>query len=160
MEFTEEEEVPEFIKKYIDAVHYEGYAEFIGVSREYKKDQDEYHTVIHPSRANQIKKHNTYTGDKRAIDAKPFLKELEEKYKMKALEIAKKHGYVEVEVQEPTGKVEGQTQEPGAKEPLPTAPQEPQAQLSERELKILKFRAAQQQIAEANKQRGNEIERD
>lgn len=160
MEFTEEEEVPEFVRKYIDALNYEGYADFIGISREYKKAQDEYHTVIHPSRANQVKKHNIHTGDKRKTDANPYLTELEDKYKNKALEIAKKHGYIEPETIKPEVKTQPQTKQANAPEPSPGAPQEPTAQMSDRESKIAAFKAAQQQMAEAGKQRGNEIERD
>lgn len=160
MEFTEEEEVPEFVRQYIDALNYDGYADFIGVSREYKKAQDDYHSVIHPSRANQVKKHNIYTGDKRRVDAKPYLKELEEKYKLKALDVAKKYGYVEPEKKGPEVKVQEQAKEAGAKAPSPATPQEPSSQPSEREMKIAAFKVAQQQMAEAGKQRGNEIERD
>ena len=159
MDKNDDEILPDYIQQYLDAVEYEGYPEFVGIARQHSKAIKDYDELIYPRQTFNQNIANRINQENKKFDREVAIEAINATYRLKALELAKTHGYKEAPVVESQDKNLGHEQETNAADQK-TTPQKPQAQLSERELKIQKFKIAQQQIEEIGKQRGNGIEPD
>lgn len=88
----DEENIPPFIQDYLDKMDYEGYADFVKLSRDYHKEREEY-----PGKyAQQAIYHNDFnrlTGQNRQLNYDDGLKEIETRHHQKAYNTAKQHGF-------------------------------------------------------------------
>lgn len=88
----EEENIPLFVQDYLDKMDYEGYADFVKLSRDYHKEREEY-PGKYAEQAIYLNDFNRRTGQNRQLNYDDGLKEIDIRHQQKAYDTAKQHGF-------------------------------------------------------------------
>lgn len=90
-----EENIPGFIKKYMDSLEDNGYSDFVILSREYQRSVDHYNSVQYPEQSASMRDLNESDRTNKVVDYDAGRKSIDQKFQKHALELAKKHGFKE-----------------------------------------------------------------
>lgn len=96
-----EENIPPFVQDYLDKMDYEGYGDFVKLSRDYNREKMEYPARFAQQSAN-LQRHNQIAGTAKTLNYDNGLKEIEAKFQKEAYQTAKQHGFKGRDPNEPT----------------------------------------------------------
>lgn len=98
-----EEKIPPFVQDYLDKMEYEGYPDFVNLSRKYHKEREEY-PGKHAVQSAQLNNLNRTTDNNKSLNYEDGLTRIDLNYKKEAFETAKKHGYKGPDPNQPSDK--------------------------------------------------------
>ncbi|RKR81989.1 hypothetical protein BDD43_2153 [Mucilaginibacter gracilis] len=98
-----EEKIPLFVKDYLNKMEYEGYPDFVKLSRDYFKEREDY-PGKYAEQAAHLNDHNRRTGQNRQLNYEDGLKGIDTRYKQSAYQTAKQHGYKGPDPNKPSDK--------------------------------------------------------
>lgn len=99
----DKENIPPFIQDYLDKMEYEGYPDFVKLSREYHKEREDYPGKFAEQSTNLNQGNRTF-GDKKSLNWNDGLESIDSKYKGMAYDTAKQHGFKGADPNAPTDK--------------------------------------------------------
>lgn len=88
----ETEKIPPFIQDYLNKMEYEGYADFVKLSRDFNKEREDY-PGRYATQSAHLKDFNIRTGKNHHLDYEDGLKRIDVNFKKKAYDTAIKHGF-------------------------------------------------------------------
>lgn len=99
----ETEKIPPFVQDYLDKMEYEGYADFVKLSRDFHMEREEY-PGKHATQSAYLNDFNRTTGQNKKLDYDEGLKAIDTRFKQRAYSVAKQHGYKGPDPNQPSDK--------------------------------------------------------
>ncbi|MEO6520336.1 MAG: hypothetical protein ABIN91_01555 [Mucilaginibacter sp.] len=130
---TDEEKIPPFVQDYLNKMEYEGYSDFVKLTREYHKEREEY-PGKYATQSAYLNNFNRTTGKNHQLNYEDGLKSIDTRYKQLAYATAKQHGFKGPDPNQPSDK-EFTKQGEKFQSMIDNAKQHQQEQAAEREQK-------------------------
>lgn len=98
-----EEKIPPFVQDYLNKMEYEGYPDFVKLTREYHKEREDYPGKF-ALQSKHLNDHNRTTGQNKSLNYQDGLDRIDTDFKKKAYQTAKQHGYTGPDPNQPSDK--------------------------------------------------------